>query len=301
MEASSDCIPCMLTQALGAARRVTDDTWLHRKLLFAVMEYLPTLNFDRSPAEVSYDCLHFTTRYLGVADPYADEKQLSTRKLLEIEHELRQKLLAAPDPLEAAIRYALAANRIDLGAVSEQQVEQELSCDATALEMAINDYDALRSALAEARTAIYILSNAGEVVCDKLVLEQLGVPEITCVVRQSPIINQVTRDDVADVGLERLARIVDPGVDALGIPLSLCSAEFRALFADADVVIARGQANYATLDEPERDVYHIFRAKCEHTAQHLGVRRDDAIVARTPRPKGRPLVHPQHAANEGDL
>ncbi len=57
MQAVSDCIPCMLQQALRAARRATDDPWIHRKLLFAIMEHLPTLDFERSPAELSYDFL----------------------------------------------------------------------------------------------------------------------------------------------------------------------------------------------------------------------------------------------------
>lgn len=300
MQAVSDCIPCMLEEALRVARRVTDDPWIHRKLLFAVMEYLPTVNFERSPAELSFDCLRFATKYLGVVDPYKEEKELHTAKLLACEHEVRQRILAAPDRLRAAIGFTLAASMLDLGAVDGDPVAEQLARDASALELAIDDYDELSAALAEARSVVYVLDNAGEVVCDKLVIEQLNVPDVACVVRKAPIMNEVTREDVEAMGLGRLAKIVDPGVDALGVPLSLCSAEFRALFSKADVVITKGQANYETLEEAERVVFHMLRAKCEYNAAHLGVRRGDAIVVRTPRDRQHETAGESQSQDKGD-
>jgi len=247
------------------------------------MERLPTINFDRTPAEVSFDCLRFANKHLGVADPFKKEKDLYTQKMHAIEDDMRRDILAAPDPLRAAIHFALAGNMIDLGIVETDHVEGELARDAANLELAIDHYELLRAALAEARSVLYLLDNAGEVICDKLVIEQLHVPEITCVVRAAPIINDVTRDDIDGVGLERLAKIVDIGADVLGVPLGLCSAEFRDLFASADVVISKGQANFETLDTAEREIFHILRAKCEHMASYLGVARGAAVLVRTPR------------------
>ncbi len=283
MQASADCIPCVLRQALSAARRVTDDPWLHRKLLFACMERVPELNFDRSPAEVSYETLRFACKYLGVADPFKEDKALHNERMLAIEHDLRQQVRAAPDPLRRAIEFALAGNMIDLGIQDVEDVERSLLADAASLDVAHDDYPLLRDALGGARSALYLLDNAGEIVCDKLVIEQLGVHDITCAVRRAPIINDVTREDAEAVGLERLAKIVDIGADALGVPLSLCSAEFRELFAEVDVVIAKGQANFETLDDEERDIIHILRAKCGHMARYLGVPRGAAAIVRTPR------------------
>ncbi|MFW6162875.1 MAG: damage-control phosphatase ARMT1 family protein [Planctomycetota bacterium] len=283
MQASADCIPCVLRQALSAARRVTDDPWLQRKLLFAVMEKLPALNFDRSPAEVSYDTLRFAAKYLGVADPFQGDKTLHNEKMAAIENDMREAVRAADDPLRQALLFALAGNIIDLGILDPQDIEARLFRDARTLEPAIDDYEALRAALRGARSVLYLLDNAGEVVCDKLVIEQLGVHDITCVVRRSPIINDVTRKDVQAVGLERLAKIVDIGADALGVPLNLCSAEFRETFAGADVVLAKGQANFETLDEAPRPVFHVLRAKCAHMADHLDVPPGAAVIVRTPR------------------
>jgi len=283
VQASADCIPCILSQALRTARRVTDDPWLHRKLLFAVMEYLPSINFDRTPAELSYDCLRFANKHLGVTDPFKGEKDAYNSKMLAIENDMRKDILAAADPLLAALKFALAGNMIDLGIIETDQVETELAHDSAELELAIDDYALLRTELKGARSLLYLLDNAGEVVCDKLVVEQLDVPDITCAVRRSPIINDVTREDIEEVGLARLGKIVDIGADALGVPLSVCSGEFREIFDSADVVIAKGQANFETLDTAERPIFQVLRAKCDHIAGYLGVSRGAAVIVRTPR------------------
>lgn len=283
MHASADCLPCVLRQTLLAARRVTEDPWLHRKLLFAVMESLPSFQFDRTPAELSYECLRFASKYLGVADPFRDDKARFTAKMLAAESRMRQEILAAADPLLAAVRFALAGNVIDLGILDNSRVDEELARDAHALDLALDDTAALRAALDGARSVLYLLDNAGEIVCDKLLIEQFHLPQVTCVVRKAPIINDVTREDAEAVGLGRLAKIVDIGVEALGVPLSRCSAEFRRLFADVDVVISKGQANFETLDDADRAVFHILRAKCDTIAAYLGVSRGAAVVVRTPR------------------
>ncbi len=283
MRTAPDCVPCILRQALSTARRVTDDPWVQRKVLFALMERLPTLNFDRTPAEVSYDAMRLTCKYLGVADPFADDKRRFTEKMLAAEDHMRQRIRNAPDPLLTAIRFSLAGNMIDLGILDAESVEEELARDAEDLELAINDYEALKAVLEGARSLLYILDNAGEIVCDKLLIEQLDCPETWCVVRKAPIINDVTREDAEAVGLGRLAKIVDIGVEALGVPLNHCSPEFRDLFASADLVISKGQANFETLDEADRPIFHILRAKCEHMANFLGVPLGSAILVKTPR------------------
>jgi len=283
VRAAPECVPCILRQALSAARRVTDDPWVQRKLLFAVMEHLPTLNFDRPPAELSYEAMRFACKYLGVADPFAEDKRRFTEKMLAVEDHMRQRIRQAPEPLLGAIRFALAGNMIDLGILDDEAIERELREDAEGLELAINDYEDLKAALHGARSVVYILDNAGEVVCDKLVIEQLGRPEAWCVVRKAPIINDATRSDAEAVGLGRLAKITDIGTEALGVPLSHCSADFRELFTSADVVISKGQANFETLDEADRPIFHILRAKCEHIARFLGVPLGSAALVRTPR------------------
>lgn len=49
--------------------------------------------------------------------------------------------------------------------------------------------------------------------------------------------------------------------------LERCSPQFRDMYFSADVIIAKGQANYETLDERPENIFFILKAKCELVAQ----------------------------------
>ena len=58
------------------------------------------------------------------------------------------------------------------------------------------------------------------------------------------------------------------------------SAAFQQAFYAADVIIAKGQGNYESLSEIDRDaIYFLFMAKCEPVAKALGV-KNLSIVCR---------------------
>ena len=48
-----DCIPCFLRQALEAARAVTDDEHILRKVLSSVASIIPELPLDVTPPEIA--------------------------------------------------------------------------------------------------------------------------------------------------------------------------------------------------------------------------------------------------------
>lgn len=56
------------------------------------------------------------------------------------------------------------------------------------------------------------------------------------------------------------------------------SAEFRNIFKKADLIISKGQGNYEGLNSIDKNIYFILMAKCDHVANHLGVRKGDFIV-----------------------
>jgi hypothetical protein len=64
--------------------------------------------------------------------------------------------------------------------------------------------------------------------------------------------------------------VVDNGSDAPGTILEECSDVFRQQFDKADLVISKGQGNYETLSDAEKDIFFILKAKCPVIAQHIG-------------------------------
>ncbi|WPL18186.1 hypothetical protein Thiowin_03245 [Thiorhodovibrio winogradskyi] len=72
-------------------------------------------------------------------------------------------------------------------------------------------------------------------------------------------------------GLDAFSHIIDNGSDAPGTLLEHCSAAFRKQFAQAPLILAKGQANYETLSETQAPVFFLLQAKCAVIAGDLGV------------------------------
>ena len=97
-------------------------------------------------------------------------------------------------------------------------------------------------------------------------------------VKGSPVINDATKNDAEAVGLDRVAEMISNGTDAPGTLLSKCSQEFLKIFNSADVVIAKGQANFETLNDAPRKVYFLTQIKCAVIAQRYGFELGSWIV-----------------------
>ena len=273
------CLPCVLRQVLITAQRVSDDDWFHTKVLKQAMQILPDVDLDRSPAEVTFEVMQKIAKNLGSADPYAAEKAEANARMLDHLPELRKMLGRGKARLVNAVKLAVAGNVMDPGIVDRVDVLDEIQ-RVMKMDLAIDDTADLSAALRSAKTVMYILDNAGEIILDRLLIEEIPDCEVTVVVRAAPILSDVTRDDAEQAGLTEIAEIMDPGVPMLGLVLSLASESFVKAFEAADVVVSKGQANFETLAGSEREIFHILRVKCECIADFLGIRDGDAILYR---------------------
>ncbi len=279
LTAAPDCIPCTLRQILSTARRVTDDEWLQTRVLTQVMSELSLADLARSPAEIAFDALKSATRLLGRKDVYADDKRRDNETVRSLLPDLRRRVAESDDPVGLAARAAIAGNIIDLGILSgvDAKAEVERALDT---KLVIDDTDAFREAVRSARDVLYVLDNAGEAVLDRLLIEQLKRKHVTCLVRAEPILNDVTAREAREIGLDEVAEIIDPGAPMLGLVLTAASPETRRRFEEADLVIAKGHANFETLAGAEREIFFMLRAKCAVVAGALGVRVGDACLCR---------------------
>jgi len=270
-----DCVPCLLRQALEAARNSTDDTAVHERIVREVLTELSTSDLSMSPPAVGQRVHRRLRELTGVADPYREAKDRFNQLALDLLPGLRKRVAAAPDPFTAALKMAIAGNVIDLGAnsgVTEDDARQAVLQAAD--EPVIGDIEALRHDIQDAERILYLGDNCGEIVFDRLFLEQLPHERITFAVRGRPVLNDVTRVDAETAGITDLVPVIDNGSDAPATILSDCSNELREHFAAADLVIAKGQGNFESLSEAPGDIAFLFRAKCsaiaEVVAQPLG-------------------------------
>jgi uncharacterized protein with ATP-grasp and redox domains len=127
-----------------------------------------------------------------------------------------------------------------------------------------------------------MLDNAGEIVFDRLLIEELAGHDVTACVRGGPVINDATLADAEQVGLPDLCRVITTGSDAVGVEWDEASDDLKRAFAAADLVIAKGQANFETLSGRPETIYFILKAKCDCVARELGVRLGDVVIVRNP-------------------
>lgn len=146
------------------------------------------------------------------------------------------------------------------------------------------DVVAFASAAAAARDILYIGDNAGEIVFDGLVIELLGPAKVTLAVRGAAIVNDATLEDARAAHLTDKVLVIDTGSDLAGVSLDECSKEFRRHFATADLIVAKGQANYETLDEEDAPIWFALKIKCSVIARALrGVSGQSVLRRQTAR------------------
>ena len=232
MKAQPACLPCCLARVLRMAELVTDDHWLHNRVLADIMDFLKKRQFDTTPAELMTELALRTTKVLGVSDPYAGRKKIWQEEMLAAEEQLRAQIDASSKPLRLAVRMAAIANLFDDELLRDIEVS-ELFGEAEKVALETDVWDDFRQDLKAAKQVLFIHDAAGEIVIDKLLLERLRNKEITSVVRRGPMLGGATRAEADQAGLAAVTReIVDPGIDGLGIPLSQCPQDFRTRYRD---------------------------------------------------------------------
>jgi uncharacterized protein with ATP-grasp and redox domains len=209
-------------------------------------------------------------------DPYAAVKAASTREALRLYPRLRALAVEDGDRLERAVRIAIAGNKIDFAPGTYFDVEQTLE-SILSQPFGINDMVALREALSEARSVLCLGDNAGETVFDRVLIEALDVP-VTYAAKDGPILNDATVEDALAAGLDEVAEVVSTGSDAPGTILARCSAPFRRLYEEADLIIAKGQANYETLSAGGERLFFLLKVKCPVTARDVGAPVDSIVL-----------------------
>ncbi len=273
MKTSVDCLPCYLRQALQVARMCSAPADRQYTVVTTVAALLPELDMEQTPPANAIKIYAAIAEVTGCRDPYLEVKMKSNEQALQILPLLRKEVCQADIPLAAALRFAIAGNIIDYGASENFDIGAAFArCRIAA---PIIDHTELLlqkvAGLGKHATVLYLADNCGEIVYDLLVLECLagyGL-ELTVAVKSGPIINDALAEDAMACGLGRYATIVANGTACPGTPLPDCSPEFLRCFAEADLVISKGQGNFETLSEVEREIFFLLTVKCPVVGRHI--------------------------------
>jgi len=283
MQIFLDCIPCFIRQALDAARLATDDKRIHEQVVREVLILTKDLDMSQSPPVMGQKIHRLIRQLVGTEDPYCDVKRQFNNAALRLYSKMRTHVLESKDMLETAVRLAIAGNIIDFGVNSklkESELEKVIS-ECLAAEFYDMQLGPFEQALNDAEEILYIADNAGEIVFDRLLIEQLPIEKVTVAVKGSPVINDATMKDAVLAGLPRIVEVIDNGSDGPGTILKTCSQIFVDRFEKADLVIAKGQGNYETLSEVDKNIFFVLKAKCPVIARDLGCEVGEMIFRKS--------------------
>jgi len=278
-----DCISCFVRQALDAARLATDDEQIHKNVVDQVLRLAADLDMSQSPPVIGQKIHRLIRSLVGSDDPYYRVKKQFNSLALKLYPDLRKQITNSNDQLEVAVRLAIAGNIIDFGvksSLSESEVKKTIN-DSLSGYLDPEQVQNFKNAVIEAEKILYLADNAGEIVFDHLLIEQLPIEKITVVVKGSPVINDATIEDANIVGLGRIVEVIDNGSDGPGTILETCSQSFRNRFEDADLIIAKGQGNYETLSNVNKNIFFILKVKCPVIASDLGCEVGEMILRKS--------------------
>ena len=278
MKAYLECYPCFLRQALESARMATVDEAIQRRVLQRVADLIADFPPDATPIEMGEDIHRIIREITDSSDPYHEVKRESNNHALSLYPQLRAMVETSTDPLLTAVKLAAIGNVIDFGANPGFDLDRALEEGLTE-DLSDSDFPLFKDRLRRVDEVLYIGDNSGEIVFDKILVEQLvrHEKEVTFVVRGGPILNDATMEDARTVGMDGVAKVISSGVLSPGTILRNAQPEFLDRFHRAELILAKGQGNYEGLSEEAGPLFFLLKVKCPVIARHLGAGMGDLV------------------------
>lgn len=283
MKAQLECFTCNIRQAQEAAEIAGADFDLLWKVSQQVCALYAHADPQWTPAYMTTLAHQIAKEATGVEDIYYRFKRHYNRMALELYPQLKEFVDAScGNRLERAVLVAIAGNIIDLGVYREVDVSDILA-QVTNAQWGRYDFPAFYTDVLRARTIIYVGDNAGEIVFDRVLIEEVrscGEKEIIFVVKGGPISNDALLEDAREAGLDGLAVLMTTGQAETGIDVAKAPRELQEIWERADLIISKGQGNFETLSGRKENIYFLLKAKCIPVAREFGVPQGALILKR---------------------
>lgn len=269
MKINSRCISCIVKkQELKVRNCIGIDENMRLDYMKKVLNILVVDNDETMPwlstkiDELFYSMFPVTLDYAAIKFHY-------NKMMLAQQKALQSRINNSKDPLYCALQLARVANYIDYGALDkvENSVLDELLNNASQDKLNAEEYIYFKKDLIVAKQLLYICDNCGEIVLDKLLIQLLlklyPNLKVKAMVRGGEVINDATRIDAKQIGLEEVCEVIDNGIAMAGTDLKHISKEALHAIEHADLIIAKGQANFETLFANQYPVYYLLLCKCD--------------------------------------
>lgn len=293
MKVKTECAECIVSRAVAEAMAATTNPALRFRSMVEVLrllsrEFKPTA----VPARLGTKRDRLIKWVTGNDDPYRRIKENSNKKALKVlpyARKIVEEGYAQQDRLKRACLCAIVGNIMEFDIPGHKFSFGSLKrlFRNAGEDLVVDDVSMIYKLAKKANNVLYLTDNAGEIVFDTLLVEQLknmGLSVIVCV-KGKPIINDATLEDAEFSGIDMIAdKVVTTGTDAVGLAPEEFSKEFLGIYDSADMVFAKGMGYAETLTEYKLEKPHmlLFRTKCDPVADFFAIPRGKNVAKLMP-------------------
>lgn len=280
MKVEAECASCLLVRAKAEVYMATTNPALRFRTM---KEIIKLLNREFKPTSTPADLGTKRDRLIklltGNSDPYKELKEKSNKRALKLIPYAKRYVERGHNQQERfkkATLIAIVGNLMEFDIPGYKFSFKDLTkkIRKASKDLVIDDIDNVYELAKKAQSILYLADNAGEIVFDTILVEQLknmGIM-VTYVVKDDPVINDATLKDVEISGMHKVAdKIITTGTDAVGLLIKEVSPEFLKIYKKAELIFAKGMGYAETLTEYKLTKPHflMFRTKCQPVANYF--------------------------------
>ena len=264
-----------------------DKKYLQESLrdFFVTKEIFLQKDFEIPPTLLAVFVYEKIAEIVKNVNPYKTLKEKSIQQAREIKELFLKEIPQTGDlqKLKFAICCAVLGNVMDYGAQKSFDIKEDLQ-KIHNFSFAFFEIESFLEKLKASKSLLYIGDNAGENELDEILIQvckEINPSlKITYFTRGVNIINDITMQDLkeSDSKLFSLCEVQDSGVLSPGFIESLASNEAKEMYANADLILAKGMGNFESMEaKKDSRVYFLFKIKCEVVADFLGKNLGDFV------------------------
>ena len=295
MKSAPQCLCCFIDDIVGALAMLGRSREETDAILAESLHYLSAHVKDEVPPSYHITRLHrILKRSLGLAMPFSDLRQSCLRAGIEIAGHVGRTAasLEGLKRFSFLVRWAVAANSLDFrtagaGYNLSTAAAEKILAGYFEAGLGIDQSERIYRRARGAKRIVYVPDNVGELPFDKLLIGLLSSwgSHVTVPFRGGPITSDAVMEDAAAAAVQdTAAEVILAGPDTLGISFDEMSDGLATALEQADVVIAKGQANFYVLSEfgnrfPRATIACLFTAKCRQVWEKFGFSGKASIAA----------------------
>jgi uncharacterized protein with ATP-grasp and redox domains len=285
MKVGSRCGFCLLYRGYKIIQMSTKEEETRLEAMESLIKLLgKTFNFNAVPSVIGAERARIIAKVTGCKDPYKTKKEEANQRSLELIPYFRNVIDKKPEDekFRTACLISCLGNILDYD-LPDNNSEIDSIINLLHEDFYIDDTNKLKTLIKKGTKILYFTDNAGEIGFDILLVEELKKlgAHVILVVKGGPSLNDATIKDAKMVGIDKIANeITTTFTDSIGVRLDEVPDSFKERFYNAELIIAKGMANWETLTEYSTPcpMMFIFRTKCEPVAKSVNAPINTSIA-----------------------